>query len=162
MYDIESIISMCSGRAVELTQHFHNRIKERCIKYADVINAIRSGEIIEQNLDDFPNPSILILGKARDGKPLHIAVGVGEVRRPVARVDGEHPAYARIFVAYTRLPAAAVHPPVIQFAFVDVVYPKNTLRPGQVVHKPAFFIHVHRDDPFAYRQGEEDFKLPVG
>ena len=78
MYDIKSIQAMYLNRAVELTQHFHNRIKERCIKHADIRNAIISGEIIEQCLDDFPNPSVLLLGQTRDGTPIHIAVGVDD------------------------------------------------------------------------------------
>jgi len=80
MFDIESIQAMYKGRAVELTQHFHNRIKERSIKYADVKNAIENGEIIEQILDDYPNPSALILGLARDGTPIHVAVGIDDDR----------------------------------------------------------------------------------
>jgi len=80
MYDIESIQAMYLRRAVEPTQHFHNRLKERCIKHIDVKNAIMGGEIIEQILDDFPNPSILILGQTRDEKPLHVAVGVDDDR----------------------------------------------------------------------------------
>ena len=80
MFDIESIRAMYIGRAVELTQHFHNRIKERGIKYADVKNAIEKGEIIEQILDDYPNPSVLILGLAHDGTPIHVAVGVDDDR----------------------------------------------------------------------------------
>jgi len=78
MFDIESIQAMYLGRLVENTQHFHDRLKERCIKYADVKSAIESGEIIEQCLDDFPNPSVLILGQARDGKPLHVIIGVDD------------------------------------------------------------------------------------
>jgi len=80
MYDIESIQALFEGRAVELTQHFHNRLKERFIKYADIRNVIEQGEIIEQSLDDFPNPSVLILGKSCDGNPLHVAVGVDDDR----------------------------------------------------------------------------------
>ena len=78
MYDIETIQAMYLGRAVELTQHFHNRVKERLIKYADVRNAITGGEIIEQCLNDDPNPSVLILGYDCGGKPLHIAIGVDD------------------------------------------------------------------------------------
>jgi hypothetical protein len=80
MYDIETIQVMYSKRAVEVTQHFHDRIKERGIKHADVANAIMNGEIIEQVLDDYPNPSILVLGYDRDSKPLHIAIGVDDDR----------------------------------------------------------------------------------
>jgi hypothetical protein len=78
MYDIESIRAMYSGRAVELTQHFHARVKERCVKYADVKNAVMHGEIIEQLLDDFPNPSVLIIGQTIEGKKLHVAVGIDD------------------------------------------------------------------------------------
>ena len=78
MYDIETIQAMYRKRAVESTKHFHDRIKDRMIKYADVENAIAGGEIIEQLLDDFPNPSVLILGYCRDNRPLHVAVGVDD------------------------------------------------------------------------------------
>ena len=80
MYDIESIRAMYTNRAVEPTQHFHNRIKERHIKHADIRNAIMNGELIEQYLDDFPNPSVLILGYTRNDEPLHVAVGMGDDR----------------------------------------------------------------------------------
>ena len=78
MYDIESIRALYLHGAVEVTQHFHLRKKERDFKYSDVRNAIITGEIIEQCLDDYPNPSILILGYTRAKKPLHIAVGVDD------------------------------------------------------------------------------------
>jgi len=80
MYDIESIQVLFSGRAVEVTRHFHDRIKERNIKYSDIRNAIANGEIIEQSLDDFPNPSVLISGKTPNNKPLHVSVGVDDDR----------------------------------------------------------------------------------
>ena len=78
MYNIESIQAMYIKRAVEFTQYFHNRIKERLIKHADIKSAVMNGEIIEQNLNDLQNPSILILGYTRNNKPLHIAVGVDD------------------------------------------------------------------------------------
>ena len=48
MYDIETIQVMYDKRAVEVTQHFYNRIKERGIKHADIAKAIMTSEIIEQ------------------------------------------------------------------------------------------------------------------
>jgi hypothetical protein len=78
MYDIESIQAMYLGQAVQLTRHFHDRVKERSIKYADVRSAVMNGEIIEQCLDDVPNPSIIILGQNLEGKPLHVVVGVDD------------------------------------------------------------------------------------
>ena len=42
--------------------------------------AIQSGEIIEQDLKDIPNPSVLIHGYARENKPLHVAVGIDDAK----------------------------------------------------------------------------------
>ena len=78
MYDIKSIQAMYAGRAVEYSQHFRSRMKERNIKFADVNAAIQTGEIIEQDLSDFPNPSVLILGFTSVNKPMHVAIGVGD------------------------------------------------------------------------------------
>lgn len=78
MYDIESIRVLYSRYAVEYSNHFRIRMKERNIKFDDVRMAIHSGEIIEQDLSDIPNPSVLILGCTRDNRPIHIAVGVAD------------------------------------------------------------------------------------
>ena len=78
MYDIQTIRAMYLKRAVEPTKHFHDRVKERRIKYADIKDAIISGEIIEQDLEDLPNPSVLVLGYCRDSQPLHIAIGIDD------------------------------------------------------------------------------------
>lgn len=80
MYDIESIQALYLNRAVEYSQHFRIRMKERGIKFDDVKTAIQSGEIIQQDLQDIPNPSVLILGYVRDCKPLHIAVGIEDTK----------------------------------------------------------------------------------
>jgi len=80
MHDIESIRAMYSGRAVEITQHFHARVKERRFTYSDIKNAIMLGEMIDQDLGDFPIPSVLIHGQTLEGKQLHVAVGVDDDR----------------------------------------------------------------------------------
>jgi hypothetical protein len=77
MYDIETIRVMYSKRAVELTEHFIMRMSERNLKLSDVKNAVMTGDIIEQDLDDYPHPSILIYGHTGD-KPLHVAIGVDD------------------------------------------------------------------------------------
>jgi uncharacterized DUF497 family protein len=78
MYDIESIQVLYLNHAVEYSQHFRIRMKERNIKFADVKMAMQNGEIIEQNLQDYPNPSVLVLGFACDNKPLHVAIGIND------------------------------------------------------------------------------------
>ena len=80
MYDIESIQALYLNHAVEYSQHFRNRMKDRRIKFFDVRMTIQSGEIIEQDLKDIPNPSVLILGYTHDNKPLHVAVGVDDAK----------------------------------------------------------------------------------
>lgn len=78
MFDIESIQALLDGGSVKYTEHFKERLEERVIKHVDVKQAILSGEIIEQCLDDEPLPSVLILGYTRDNMPLHVAVSVGD------------------------------------------------------------------------------------
>ena len=78
MFDMESIRALYSRHAVDYTPHFRVRINERGIKFADLRNAMQNGSIIEQNLQDMPNPSVLILGYTRNNKPLHIAIGMGD------------------------------------------------------------------------------------
>ncbi|MCL2355950.1 MAG: DUF4258 domain-containing protein [Defluviitaleaceae bacterium] len=80
MYDIESVQALYTNHAVEYSQHFRIRMKERNIKFVDVRMAVQSGEIIEQDLQDVPGPSVLILGYTRDNKPLHVAVGVDDAK----------------------------------------------------------------------------------
>ena len=77
MFDIESIRAMIVGNAAKFTQHFKIRIKERGIRFSEVKQALLSGEIIEQVLDDQPIPSVLVLGYAND-KPLHVVVGIDD------------------------------------------------------------------------------------
>ena len=77
MIDIKTIQSLHGEEAVVLTQHFSYRIDKRGIEISDVEFAISNGEIIEQYPDDYPHPSVLIMGHTNDFKPLHVVVGVG-------------------------------------------------------------------------------------
>lgn len=64
-----------------MCQRFHSLDRPRPqapIAQADVIQAIQSGEIIEQYPDDYPYPSCLLLGLTAAGKPLHAVCGQGE------------------------------------------------------------------------------------
>ena len=80
MYDIESIQAQYKNHAVEYSQHFRIRMKERKIKFADIRMAVQSGEIIEQDLQDIPNPSVLILGYTLDNRPIHVAIGMDDAK----------------------------------------------------------------------------------
>ena len=78
MYDIESIKALYKGKAVKFTDHFKNRKKERSIRFSDIESAVLSGEIIEQCLDDYPLPSVLVFGYTTNGKPLHVVLGMDD------------------------------------------------------------------------------------
>ena len=54
------------------------RLMQRGIFQVSVVQAIRSGEIIEQYPDDYPYPSCLLLGTTEAGEALHIVCGIGE------------------------------------------------------------------------------------
>ncbi|MDR0842092.1 MAG: DUF4258 domain-containing protein [Acidobacteriota bacterium] len=72
---IEEIREFCSDERIYITQHSSLRMLERSISYDDVLNAVMTGEIIEEYPTDHPYPSYLILGTER--YPLHIVCGFG-------------------------------------------------------------------------------------
>ncbi|MCC6095772.1 MAG: DUF4258 domain-containing protein [Eubacterium sp.] len=74
-YIIEQFKNLNAPENMILTQHSRKRFSERGIKIADIINAISSGEIIEQYPEDFPVPSCLILGSS-GSKKLHIVASI--------------------------------------------------------------------------------------
>ncbi|MEX2162582.1 MAG: DUF4258 domain-containing protein [Anaerolineales bacterium] len=57
--------------------HALQRMFEREISLADIINTIEHGEIIEEYPKDEPYPSHLMLGWSGE-RPIHIVVGAGE------------------------------------------------------------------------------------
>jgi len=81
MLNINDLQKLCADESITLTQHLLLRMRERGIKYDDMVHAIASGEIIEQYPDDYPHPSCLILGAtASDKRRLHVVCGVGNGR----------------------------------------------------------------------------------
>ncbi len=78
MLSIEEFQRINRAENIVITQHSRKRMSERGIALADVMSAIKSGEIIEQYPDDFPFPSCLILGNAKDSRALHAVASVNE------------------------------------------------------------------------------------
>ncbi len=71
--NIKLLQRLCS--TIRWSVHASERIQQRGIFREDVINAIKTGEIIEHYPDDYPYPSCLVLGMAANGKYLHIVCG---------------------------------------------------------------------------------------
>ena len=58
-----------------MTQHSRKRFAERGIKLEDIMDAFRSGDIIEEYPDDKPFPSCLILGYAGE-RIIHVCASI--------------------------------------------------------------------------------------
>ena len=56
------------------TDHATDRMFERNIEDEDVKEALKTGIVIESRPDAKPNACCLVLGKAKSGTPLHVAV----------------------------------------------------------------------------------------
>lgn len=65
---------LCREDAINWTNHVLQRLIQRGIRASDVIEAIMTGEVIEEYPDDYPYPSCLVLG----GNKLHVVCGIGE------------------------------------------------------------------------------------
>lgn len=77
MYSIEEFRNLSKPENIIITIHSRKRLMERGIKFADILNVIEKGEIIEDYEEDYPFPSCLILGESKD-KKIHIVVSINE------------------------------------------------------------------------------------
>lgn len=73
--NIEMIRNLYASAKIKWSTHCLERMQERDIYIDDVEECIKSGEIIEDYPDDFPNPSCLIFGYTVGKKILHVVVG---------------------------------------------------------------------------------------
>lgn len=56
--------------------HATKRMFSRNINESEVVEILRNGAIIEEYPDDYLFPSVLMNGKTRNGKPLHVVAGI--------------------------------------------------------------------------------------
>ncbi|MCL1817857.1 MAG: DUF4258 domain-containing protein [Spirochaetaceae bacterium] len=71
----EDIARLCEESSLRWTRHVLERLFQRKIRIDDVKTALAHGEIIEQYPKDYPFPSCLVLGRTREGNPLHVVCG---------------------------------------------------------------------------------------
>ena len=74
MLSIEDLRRYCQDDSVFITNHAMERCRERGILVKDIVNAVMTGEIIENYPDDFPFPSCLVCGMASNGSIIHICM----------------------------------------------------------------------------------------
>jgi hypothetical protein len=72
MISIADVQKLCKDETIVLTDHLLARMRQRGIRYDDLKQTIRSGEIIEQYPIDYPFPSCLI-----SSVDLHIVCSIG-------------------------------------------------------------------------------------
>lgn len=75
--DIDLIKRLCGEDRIQWSLHALKRMRERKISADEIIDCIKSGEIIEEYPDDRPLPSCLIFGIV-DKRKLHTVVGSDE------------------------------------------------------------------------------------
>lgn len=72
MLQMDEIRALCTDETTVLTEHLLLRMRERGIRYGDIISALATGDIIEQYETDYPFPSCLVLGNS-----LHVVCSIG-------------------------------------------------------------------------------------
>lgn len=77
--DLLEVAAAIDAGRVHWRMHVAQRMAERGIGRADVVDVLRSGEIIEDYADDAPFPSALVLGFDGD-RPLHVVVALDAER----------------------------------------------------------------------------------
>ena len=70
---------------IYVTRHAAVRMIERKISTSDLVHALTSCQVIEQDPDDEPYPSCLVLGWLESGDPLHIKCS-HKANSPVLRI----------------------------------------------------------------------------
>ncbi|MDO4893393.1 MAG: DUF4258 domain-containing protein [Eubacteriales bacterium] len=73
--NLELLRKLYDGGYIVWSVHALERLQERGITKADVLNVLYNGRIIEQYPNAFPYPACLILGTCIKGKLLHVVCG---------------------------------------------------------------------------------------
>ncbi|MEW6173021.1 MAG: DUF4258 domain-containing protein [Bacillota bacterium] len=73
--DIKFIRQAVSLERYEISQHAERERRNDGLNLADIENAVRTGEVIEDYPDDQRGASCLVFGWAHDGRPVHLVVG---------------------------------------------------------------------------------------
>lgn len=73
--DLKKLRKAIKGRQIEWKRHVLERMVERDVSRAQVLEVLEDGEIVEEYEDDKPFPSALILGFVGN-RPLHVVVAL--------------------------------------------------------------------------------------
>lgn len=76
--DINVLRKLCKEEKIYWSMHIVTRLLQRGITQSDVVNAILTGEVIEQYPEDYPNPSCLVLGMSIQNIKIHVVCGLNQ------------------------------------------------------------------------------------
>jgi hypothetical protein len=88
--DIEIMRRAVQMARIEWRKHVLQKLAERGLPQAGVLEVLRSGEKIRDYADDKPFPSALFLGYV-GGKPFHVVVAWDEAREKVFIITAYEP-----------------------------------------------------------------------
>jgi hypothetical protein len=77
--------------ALEYRIHATKRMFERDISENDIESVLTAGRVIEDYKDDFPLPSVLICGRSKEERPLHIVVGINQAEKILVIITAYEP-----------------------------------------------------------------------
>jgi hypothetical protein len=69
---IDGVRAKINAGEYRFSDHAVKRMMKRSIDRSEIVEAILSGEVIEEYLDDKYSPSCLIYGKSKAGRRLHV------------------------------------------------------------------------------------------
>lgn len=81
MIKIEAITESINGKRFRITDHAEEEAYDDRISLSEILNTIRTGEILEQYSDDKPYPSCLIFSKLYNGDTIHTVWAFNEVTK---------------------------------------------------------------------------------
>ena len=87
---------------IEYRIHSTRRMFERDIEHEDIENLLANGMIIEQYLDDYPLPSILLNGETLNGEPLHAVIAINEIEKKLIVVTTYKPSRNKWIDSFSR------------------------------------------------------------
>jgi hypothetical protein len=71
MIEIEAITENIKDKRYRITDHAEEEAYDDRIPLSEILNTIRTGEILEQYPDDKPYPSCLVYSRLNNGDPIH-------------------------------------------------------------------------------------------
>ena len=73
---VDFLVTDFSTWRVEFRIHATQRMYQRDISQEDLLFALSHGIIIEEYGEDYPFPSMLVNGRTKAGRPLHVVPGI--------------------------------------------------------------------------------------